>query len=77
VRPWFHGLYGAYSRYIIPAAGLLIAGSREAYEYLPDSIKKFPLPGALAEEMRQAGFCTVSYGLLTGGIAAIHCADKR
>ncbi len=76
VWPWFRALYALYSRFIIPAAGLLIAGSREAYEYLPDSIKKFPLPEALAGEMRAAGFVNVGYELLTNGIAAIHRAEK-
>ena len=77
VWPWFRGLYNFYSRYIIPAAGLLIAGSREAYEYLPDSIKKFPQPGALADEMLAAGFKNVGYTRLTNGIAAIHCGEKQ
>jgi len=76
VWPWFRGLYNFYSRYIIPTAGLVIAGSREAYEYLPDSIKKFPRPAALADEMLRAGFKNVSYALLTNGIAAIHCGEK-
>ena len=76
VWPWFRGLYNFYSRYIIPCAGLLIAGSREAYEYLPDSIKKFPLPAALADEMLRAGFNNVGYARLTNGIAAIHCGEK-
>ena len=76
VWPWFRGLYNVYSRYIIPTAGLLIAGSREAYEYLPDSIKKFPQPGALADEMLAAGFKNVGYARLTNGIAAIHCGEK-
>ena len=47
VWSWFRLLYDFYSRSIIPTAGLLIAGSREAYEYLPDSIKNFPCPMSL------------------------------
>lgn len=74
--PWFRWLYRLYSRYIIPAAGQLIAGSRDAYAYLPDSIEKFPLPGALADELLQAGFKNVGYTCLTNGIAAIHCGEK-
>jgi demethylmenaquinone methyltransferase/2-methoxy-6-polyprenyl-1,4-benzoquinol methylase len=76
VWSWFRSLYDFYSRYVIPAAGLLIAGSREAYEYLPDSIKKFPLPEELADEMRGAGFSSVGYMRLTNGIAAIHSGEK-
>ncbi|MBN2108124.1 MAG: bifunctional demethylmenaquinone methyltransferase/2-methoxy-6-polyprenyl-1,4-benzoquinol methylase UbiE [Deltaproteobacteria bacterium] len=76
VWPWFRLLYDFYSRSIIPTAGLLIAGSREAYEYLPDSIKKFPLPDDLAALMQAAGFRQVRYTRLTNGIAAIHTAEK-
>ena len=56
VWPWFRLLYDFYSRYIIPTAGLLIAGSREAYEYLPDSIKKFPLPESSCSYNAGGGF---------------------
>ncbi len=76
VWPWFRLLYDFYSRSIIPTAGLLIAGSREAYEYLPDSIKKFPLPDELAAMMQTAGFRQVRYIRLTNGIAAIHTGEK-
>ncbi|MCX5899953.1 MAG: bifunctional demethylmenaquinone methyltransferase/2-methoxy-6-polyprenyl-1,4-benzoquinol methylase UbiE [Proteobacteria bacterium] len=76
VWPWFRLLYDFYSRYIIPTAGLLIAGSREAYEYLPDSIKKFPLPDELARMMHAAGFRQVRYTRLTNGIAAMHTGEK-
>jgi demethylmenaquinone methyltransferase/2-methoxy-6-polyprenyl-1,4-benzoquinol methylase len=76
VRPLFRALYDLYSRYIMPLAGLVIAGSREAYEYLPDSIKKFPLPGRLAALMQEVGFIKVTCSLLTNGIAAIHIAEK-
>ena len=76
VWPWFRMLYDFYSRYIIPTAGLLISGSREAYEYLPDSIKKFPLPDGLAAIMQTVGFKKVKYIRLTNGIAAIHTGKK-
>ena len=76
VWPWFRMLYDFYSRYIIPTAGLLISGSREAYEYLPDSIKKFPLPDGLAAIMQTVGFKNVKYTRLTNCIAAIHIGEK-
>jgi len=44
----------------------------EAYTYLPNSVKRFPAPGALAAEMENAGLCEISYLLLAGGIVAIH-----
>lgn len=68
--------YGFYSRYVLPAIGALISGSREAYAYLPDSISKFPRPEELREMMERAGFAETSYELLTGGIAALHLGHK-
>lgn len=64
--------YGLYSRLLLPAIGTLVSGSREAYAYLPDSIRKFPRADELARMMRAAGFGDASFELLTGGIAAIH-----
>ena len=65
-----------YSRTILPTLGGLISGSREAYEYLPESVSKFPAPRELAAEMRAAGFADVSYELMTGGLVALHTARK-
>jgi demethylmenaquinone methyltransferase/2-methoxy-6-polyprenyl-1,4-benzoquinol methylase len=69
--------YQFYSRVLLPAAGALLSGSREAYTYLPDSIRKFPAAGDLVERMREAGFGNVSFDLLTGGIAALHLGHKN
>jgi demethylmenaquinone methyltransferase / 2-methoxy-6-polyprenyl-1,4-benzoquinol methylase len=44
----------------------------EAYSYLPDSVKRFPAPAALAAEMERAGLGDISYLLTAGGIIAIH-----
>jgi demethylmenaquinone methyltransferase/2-methoxy-6-polyprenyl-1,4-benzoquinol methylase len=68
--------YGLYSRVVLPAIGSLISGSREAYAYLPDSIRKFPLADELRSMMEQAGFTETSVRLLTGGIAALHVGRK-
>ncbi len=68
--------YGFYSRIILPTVGTLVSGSREAYTYLPSSIRKFPQAAALVEMMRSAGFAHAEYQLLTGGIAALHIATK-
>lgn len=64
--------YGIYSRILLPTIGTLISGSREAYAYLPDSIRKFPRAEELARRMRAAGFVDTTFDLLTGGIAALH-----
>ena len=67
--------YGFYSRVMLPAIGTVVSGSREAYAYLPDSIRKFPHPGELQKMMGAAGFTNAGYELLTGGIAALHVAQ--
>ena len=68
--------YGFYSKVLLPLVGAAVSGSREAYTYLPDSIRKFPRAKVLAAMMRDAGFHEVSYELLTGGIAALHVGSK-
>jgi demethylmenaquinone methyltransferase/2-methoxy-6-polyprenyl-1,4-benzoquinol methylase len=57
--------------------GRLITGSREAYTYLPDSIRQFPPPERLRQLFEQAGFSNATYRLLNGGIAAIHTGCKQ
>ena len=54
----------------------MVSGSRGAYEYLPDSVAKFPDQKALAAMMEQTGFSDVKYQNLTGGIAALHSGIK-
>jgi len=60
-----------YSR-LLPWIGGRLSGARNAYEYLPDSISKFPNQQALAGMMRAAGFAGVEFENLSGGIAALH-----
>jgi demethylmenaquinone methyltransferase/2-methoxy-6-polyprenyl-1,4-benzoquinol methylase len=48
------------------------AGVADAYTYLPNSVKRFPGPAALAEELVRAGLGEVEYVLIAGGIIAIH-----
>ncbi len=56
---------------IVPLLGR-VAGDSEAYTYLPNSVKRFPAPPALAGELERAGLREVSYLLTAGGIVAIH-----
>jgi demethylmenaquinone methyltransferase / 2-methoxy-6-polyprenyl-1,4-benzoquinol methylase len=72
----FAAFYNLYSRRVLPAIGGLISGSREAYTYLPESVRKFPGPGELAEEMVRAGFREVHYQRMTGGIVVLHVATS-
>jgi demethylmenaquinone methyltransferase / 2-methoxy-6-polyprenyl-1,4-benzoquinol methylase len=71
-NPAFAALYGFYSRRVLPLVGGALSGSRDAYAYLPDSVRKFPSAGELAEAMRCADFRDVTYEFLTGGIVALH-----
>jgi demethylmenaquinone methyltransferase/2-methoxy-6-polyprenyl-1,4-benzoquinol methylase len=64
--------YDAYSFAVLPRLGQLVAGDREAYQYLVESIRKFPAQAELAQRMAAAGFEQVTFRNLTGGIAALH-----
>ncbi len=68
----FRALYNFYSRRILPLIGGAISGSRDAYTYLPESVRKFPTAPQLAASMQLAGFDKVSFEYLTGGIVALH-----
>lgn len=73
---WFSALYDFYSFHIMPLLGSLLVGSRQAYTYLPESIRLFPSPGELSRTMERIGFRQVGYRLLTNGIAAVHLGIK-
>ena len=73
---WFRFLYDFYSFQLMPLAGKLLAGTREAYLYLPESIRKFPPPEELSRILREIGFTRVAYRRLTNGIAVIYTAMK-
>jgi demethylmenaquinone methyltransferase/2-methoxy-6-polyprenyl-1,4-benzoquinol methylase len=65
-------LYDAYSFNVIPAMGSAVTGDRDSYQYLVESIRKFPDQDRFADMIREAGFSRVSYRNLTMGVAAIH-----
>jgi len=73
----FAGLYGFFSTQVLPRVGGMISGSRDAYSYLPESIKKFPGAEGLAEQMRAAGFSSVEFERLTFGAVALHLGKKE
>ncbi len=76
VAPVFRWLYDFYSFRIMPLLGQMIAGSKQAYTHLPESIRTFPLPDKLSEILENTGFCDVSYRRLTNGIAVVHKGIK-
>ena len=77
VVPGFRQLFNFYFTRVLPRIGGAVSGSRGAYEYLPDSVSKFPDQKRLAALMRETGFDNVEYSNLTGGIAAIHTGTRR
>ncbi|MTJ82518.1 MAG: bifunctional demethylmenaquinone methyltransferase/2-methoxy-6-polyprenyl-1,4-benzoquinol methylase UbiE [Telmatospirillum sp.] len=72
VLPPLRALYDRYSFSVLPRVGALVAGNREAYQYLVESIRRFPVQDDLARRMEAAGLERVSYRNLSGGIAALH-----
>jgi demethylmenaquinone methyltransferase/2-methoxy-6-polyprenyl-1,4-benzoquinol methylase len=74
VVPVFKHLFNFYFRHILPRLGRLISGDDAAYQYLPDSVRKFPAQDELLELLRSAGFKDPAYRNLSGGIAALHWA---
>jgi demethylmenaquinone methyltransferase/2-methoxy-6-polyprenyl-1,4-benzoquinol methylase len=72
----FGALYGFFSTRVLPRVGGMISGSRDAYSYLPESIRKFPGAEDLAAQMQQAGFQRVEFERMTGGAVALHLGYK-
>lgn len=66
--------YDAYSFKVIPEIGRLVAQDRESYQYLVESIRRFPDQRRFAAMIGEAGFSQVGYTNFTGGVAALHTA---
>ncbi len=76
VIPGFRQFFQFYFTRVLPAIGGMVSGSRGAYEYLPESVSKFPDQKRLAGMMKAVGFAEVEYQNLTGGIAALHMGKR-
>jgi demethylmenaquinone methyltransferase / 2-methoxy-6-polyprenyl-1,4-benzoquinol methylase len=74
VLPLLKDIYEAYSFRVLPWMGRIVAGDRDAYVYLVESIRRFPAQAELVERMAAAGLERPSYRNLSGGIAALHSA---
>ena len=74
VLPLLAELYDLYSFRMLPVLGAAVTGDRAAYQYLAESIRRFPAQEELAAMMTSAGLGQVRYRNLTGGIAALHSA---
>jgi demethylmenaquinone methyltransferase / 2-methoxy-6-polyprenyl-1,4-benzoquinol methylase len=76
VAPKLKPLYEQYCLHILPWLGEHVARDREAYQYLAESILRFPPQEELAKRMEKAGLSQATWRNLTGGIAVIHSGWK-
>lgn len=76
VVPGLDVLYDKFSFHILPKLGEAVAGDREAYQYLIESIRRFPPQAKFARMIEDAGLSQVKVRNLSGGIAAMHSAWK-
>jgi demethylmenaquinone methyltransferase/2-methoxy-6-polyprenyl-1,4-benzoquinol methylase len=70
--PGLDRLYELFSFKVIPPLGRAVTGDAQSYQYLVESIRKFPRPNAFADMIRSAGFARVDWQILSGGIVALH-----
>jgi demethylmenaquinone methyltransferase/2-methoxy-6-polyprenyl-1,4-benzoquinol methylase len=70
--PLLDRLYDLYSFRVLPLLGEIVARDRPAYQYLVESIRRFPRQDDLAHRIAAAGFERATFRNLTGGIAALH-----
>ena len=70
--PGLDRIYDLFSFKVIPPLGRAVTGDAESYQYLVESIRKFPRPNAFAEMMRAARFSRANWQSLSGGIVALH-----
>lgn len=74
--PLLDVVYDAYSFNVIPALGEWVTGDRDSYQYLVESIRRFPDQKRFAKLMDWSGFELVKYENMTGGIVALHRGYK-
>ena len=74
VAPVLQAPYDFYSFQVLPLIGEIVAGNRDAYLYLADSIRRFPSQSALTEMIAAAGLERVKFRNLMGGVAALYSA---
>jgi demethylmenaquinone methyltransferase / 2-methoxy-6-polyprenyl-1,4-benzoquinol methylase len=70
--PGLDRIYELFSFKVIPTLGRAVTGDADSYQYLVESIRKFPRPNAFADMIRAAGFSRVGWQSLSGGIVALH-----
>ena len=75
-NPAMQWAYDRYSFNFIPLMGQLIANDRDSYQYLVESIRKFPDQDMFLKMVRSAGFENAKYRNLTAGVACLHSGWK-
>jgi len=75
-QPWLQKLYDLYSFNVIPRVGQMVTGNAESYQYLVESIRKFPNQEKFASMIKAAGFGNVQYRNMTQGVVALHSGRK-
>ena len=74
--PILRAAYHFYLHRCLPLLGSILTQKKNAYEYLGDSIEKFPSGNAMCELMRGTGYISVNFKPMTGGIVTIYTAIK-
>lgn len=74
-RPPLSTFFSLWFDRVVPLLGAF-SSNREAYSYLPESVRSFPDPRGLAEKMDRAGFERIRYTVLAGGIIAVHSGSR-
>ena len=75
-NPMMQKAYDLYSFNVIPKIGEIVVGDKDSYQYLVESIRKFPDQVSFANMMTKAGFENVKFRNLTFGVAALHSGWK-
>jgi len=73
----FKGVYNLYMNYLAPGFGKLIAKNKDAYQYLNDSVQRFPEGDSFIAILNKAGYHSTYYKSLTLGICSIYCGSKN
>ncbi len=76
VVPVLQDAYDAYSFKFIPAMGQMVAQDRDSYQYLVESIRRFPTPEKFEAMIKTAGFSRTSWRSMSAGVVAIHSGTR-
>jgi len=75
--PPFRWIYRPYLHYVLPRLAGILTGEKAAYEYLGDSIEKFPQGRQMRDLIENAGFCAATCRPLSGGIVSLYTGERR